>query len=170
MRIFLHQRHELHERSPCHDRVCVEHDHVAVTPAPAAEEVRDVAGLLVDRLSAFPVENLSEATDLLAQLGPSNLLLDPLIGLVRIAEHEKIEVFQLLGLLHGAENHPQTFKDAAHVLIERRHDNRRLGQHRLPAVRQRRRNPGTIATAVDHIKAHQRRAKPRGDVSKQDHE
>ena len=170
MRIFLHQRHELHDRFPCHDRICVEHDHVAVTPTPAPEEVRDVAGLLVDRLSAFPVENLSEAADLFTQLSPSNLLLDPLIGLVRIAEHEKIEVLQLLGLLHRAENHPQTFKDAAHVLIERRHDNGRLGQQRLSAVRQRRRNPGTVTTAVDHIEAHQSRAKSRGDVRKQDHE
>ena len=170
MGIFLHQRHELHERSPRHDRICVEHDHVAVTPAPAAEEVSDVTGLLVDRLSAFPVENLSETADLLAQLGPSNLLLDPLIGLVRIAEHEKIEVSQLLGLLHRAENHPQTFKDAAHVLIKRRHDNSSLGQHRLTAVRQGRCDLGAVAAAIDHIETYQSRAKPRGDVSKQDHE
>ena len=170
MRILLHQRHELHERFTCHDRICVEHDHVAVTPAPAAEEVSDVTGLLVDRLSAFPVENLSETADLLAQLGPSNLLLDPLIGLVRIAEHEKIEVSQLLGLLHRAENHPQTFKDAAHVLIKRRHDNGRLGQHRLTAVRQRRRDLGAVAATIDHIETYQSRTKPRGDVGKQDYE
>ena len=73
--ISLHQRDQLHQRPAGHDRIGIQHDHVTITPAPPPQEVGDVARLLVDRLPALPIKNLSESADLLAEFEPRDLLL-----------------------------------------------------------------------------------------------
>jgi hypothetical protein len=90
--IFLHDAHHAGEQSAGHEAVRVEHDHVAVALAPAAAEVADVAALAVDLLAAAAVKDASEGLELAAEFQPGGFLLDPLAGLVGIAEDEKVEI------------------------------------------------------------------------------
>ena len=155
---------EARERLAGHDRVGVEDDHVAVVPSPAPEEVGDVAGLLVDRLPPLAVEDLPEAAHLLAELGPRDLLAHPLVGLVRIAQDEKIEIVGAVDLLHRLEDDPQPLEDAAHVLVEDRHHDGRRREPVRTARRGGRRDAAAVAPAVDHVESRKRRAEAHGDV------
>ena len=91
LRIRLHDLHHAHERLRLHHAVGVQHDHVAVTLAPAAAEVTDVAALSVQRDVAFAVKNAPEPLELLAQVDPTDLLLDPLVRVSGIAEDKEVE-------------------------------------------------------------------------------
>ena len=118
-------------------------------------------------MPAFSVKNLPESTDLFAQFDPRHLLLNPLIGPVRIAQDKKIKVLEFLGFLHRSEDDPQPFKNSAHILVKNRHHDCRGRQERIVTRRQRFRYATIVAAAIQHVKAHKRRAKPRGNVRKQ---
>ena len=121
-------------------------------------------------MPAFAVKDFPKAADLFAQLYPRYLFLNPLVGPVGIAQDKKIEMLEFLGLLHRAVNHAQAFKDAAHIFVKHRHDNCRRGEKRFLAIGNCGRDTATIAPAIQDVETHDRRAKSRRDVRKQNHE
>ncbi len=170
-RIALHHRHELHDGFAGHDAVGIEHHHVAIAAAPTPEKVGHVAALLVYRDTALPVENASEGVELLAELGPGDLLLDPAVGVVGIAEDEEVELVEPAGLLQRTINDAQALEDAARILVEDRHHDGRAAERELV---ERLALDGTRdacrVAAVENVESEQRRAETGRDVREQDRE
>ena len=121
-------------------------------------------------MPAFAVKDFPKAADLFAQLDPSYLFLNPLVGPVGIAQDEKIKMLEFLGLLHRTIDDTKSFEHAAHIFVKHRHDDGRRSERRLLAVRNRGRDTATIAPAIQDVETDDRRAKSRRDVRKQNHE
>jgi len=91
---------------------------VTVVPSPAPQKVREIAALAVDGLAAFAIENAPEAPHLFAELDPRDLLLDPIVRLVGVAQDEEVEMLQLPGLLDRPVDDAQPLEDPADILVQ----------------------------------------------------
>ncbi len=116
-----HQAHQTGQALAAHHRVGVEHDHVLVVTAPTTAEVVEVAALALHTTAATAIEDLAEALGLAADIQPGLLLGDADIGVVTVAEDEKVEAIQITGGRYRFERRTQTGEYARHVFVADRH-------------------------------------------------
>ena len=168
--VFSHQHDQPHQGLAGHQTVGVEHDHVPVVPSPPSEEVGDIATLAVDGLAPFAIKNAAEPAYLFAQLHPGNLLLNPLVRLVGIAENEEVEVLEPVRFLQGTIDDAQALEDAAHVFVIHGDNDRRARQRRFRGARlvDGVADAARISATVDDEEADDRRAEPGRDMREQD--
>src|SRR6202521_5368044 len=95
-----------------HHAVRVQHDHVAIILTPAPAEIGDVAALAFDPVLAPSIKNAAEATDRAAHVKPGGDFSNADIGLVRIGEHEEIEVLELARALQRIVARAQSGEDS----------------------------------------------------------
>ena len=132
--IGLHDTHHPGHGLCLHQAVGVQQHHIAITPAPTADEFRDIAGLLGGVVLAIAVEDPPVGIQVAGRLVPQDLLFDPGIGVARVAQHEELEVLQQPGVAQGFVHGSDPGKDAHRVLVVGGHDERR-SQPRVPLGR-----------------------------------
>ena len=93
-RVPVHPADQLHQRTPVHHAVGVEHGHVVVVAAPALAEFGDIAGLAPDVVAPAAVEQLAFRVQLAGHVQPAALFPDPVPGIGGIAQHVEVEQVQ----------------------------------------------------------------------------
>src|ERR1035441_3058713 len=151
----LHQFHEVNERFAAHHAVSVAADKVAVALAPGVEEVADVAALALLVEEAAAIVNFSERIKVADEFGPAALLLDPAVGIRRIAQDEKIKALKLAGAGERFVGRAQAFEDADGIFVVNRENDGGAGAvNFLLLVIFQRRDPPACAEDADEKSIH----------------
>ncbi len=155
--IGFHQPHQRGQAIAAHDAVRVQHHHIAVVGAPATTEVGNVAALAFDPVLAPAVEHAAEAAHRTAQCQPRVAFCDAIVRIAAVAQDEEVEVAQFPGARQRFIGRAQTCKNACHVFVADRHDDRGA---RLPVYGcipcRRSRYRVTVAGDKLHQEAHHR--------------
>ena len=122
--IRLHRRGEAHDGAPRHQAVGVEHDHMLVGAAPAADEFGDIAGLAARVLLAPPIEDArAGGAEPAPQRNEGAFLGDPDVGVRRVGKKEPVEIGPEPRRLHAFENGLKRREDPARdLVVDRHHD------------------------------------------------
>ena len=112
----LHPPDEFDDRSPPHQAVGVEDDHLLVAAAPAAAEVGDVAGLAGVVAQAVAVVNAGREGGF-AQALEGRLLGEPHLGVGRVGEEEEVEAVARLGAGKVLQDRPRRRRHLPGVLV-----------------------------------------------------
>src|SRR3569833_165431 len=97
LRLALHEIDHAQQRRAAHQAVGVQHHEVAVTAAPAPQEVRDVAALVAQMRDAAAIMNAAEAVQLLTEPMPTGLPGQPHLGVAAIGKYVEIELVEMTG-------------------------------------------------------------------------
>ena len=124
-RMRLHQFHQVHEGFAAHHAVGVAANKIAVAHSPGVEKVADVAALARFVKQTAAIINFSERGEVTHKLGPARLLLDPAVGIGRVAQDEKVEAIKLAGAFERFVSGAQTFEDADGIFVVNREDDSR---------------------------------------------
>ena len=124
-RVSLHHVNHADQRFPRHDAVRIEHDHVAIAPAPAVAKILQVAAFAGDVLFPISVEDSPVRIEIHAHAVPVCLFLHPAVGIAGIAQDQQIEIIPPASFLQGLPNGAQPGRDPGGVLVVDRHDQRR---------------------------------------------
>ena len=172
VRVGVHPAHQLGHGAGGHQRVGVQHQHVAVGAAPPGDEVLDVAGLALHVAQAAPVEDVLAARHLLAEALPGVELGEPDVGVGRVAQHEQVAALALRQRLQPRPHRPQAGEDAVRVLVVDRHDERGPGRLRRQARRVGRRgHPAAVQEAqAEHGRPCRERPERLGEPEQEDRE
>ena len=128
--IGLHRRGEADDRAPRHQAVGVEHDHMLIGAAPAADEFGDIARLAARVLLAPAIEDArAGGAEPAPQRDEGALLGDPDVGIRRVGEKEPVEIRAEPRRLHILEDRLQRREDAARdLVVDGHHDDALLPQ------------------------------------------
>ena len=105
-----------------HQAVGVEHHHMGVGAAPAADEIADIAGLSARVLRAVPIVDPRRPAKPVAQRQIGALLGDPDVRIGRVREEKPVEIFTEARRLDILDHRLECAEDAARRLVVDRHD------------------------------------------------
>src|SRR5690554_7690292 len=86
----LHQLHHAHQCVAAHQAVSIQNHHVLIVPPPAAQEIADVAALVVEIQLTTTVEQPAVRPEPLDQLRPGSLLLQPDVRVAAVRQYVEI--------------------------------------------------------------------------------
>src|SRR3569623_198857 len=98
-RLALHEIDHAQQRRAAQQTVGIQHHEVAVTAAPAPQEVGDVAALVAQMRDAAAIMNAAAAVQLLPAPMPAGLLGQPHLGIAAVGKYEAIELDEMTGAM-----------------------------------------------------------------------
>ncbi len=127
-RLPLHEAHHVHQGLACHEAVGIQHDHVTVGTAPAAQKIGDVAALVMQVHGATAIEQAPLRTQFPAQAIPGLPFRKPHLRIPAVGEDEEIKGVQGTGPLQGLVTGAQPVEGALHGLMVDGHHHGRARQ------------------------------------------
>src|SRR3569833_3384503 len=109
LRMHFHHFDQINNRLAAHHAVRVEHDEVAITPAPGAEKIANVPALLALVRNAAAIINPPERVQFADQFAPTLLFFHPLRRIGGIAQDKKVAPLNLSRLLEGRIRRAQSY-------------------------------------------------------------